>query len=203
MKKMTIFIVILFCLAIIMFVDRINADNVVPSKEKALQLGEEKYLMFLWMIDGAFNSERLKEDFTVNGKKLSEKNKVFTCKYKNKKDSECIGNNFKSEFKKLFSSHIDYESVYSDKKIYSWISFNKGNYYFNNLTTCNINRMNTNQQLKVKNINGTKITYEVLFENNQISQVIKREFVLVLEDNEWKIGRAFYYDLCGMRYTIN
>ena len=197
------FITVSFFLSIVFFVQYIKADNIVLTKEKALHLGEEKYLMFLWMVDGAFNSERFKEDFTVNGKKLSDNNKLFTCKYKNKKSSECIGNNFESEFKKLFSSRIDYEKVYSDKKIYSWMSFENGKYLFNSLATCNINRMNTNQELKVMNISDTRITYEVLFKDNQISHILKREFVLVLEDDEWKVSRAFYHDLCGMRYTIN
>ena len=75
--------------------------------------------------------------------------------------------------------------------------------HFNSLATCNINRMNTNQELKIMNISDTRITYEVLFKDNQISHILKREFVLVLEDDEWKVSRAFYHDLCGMRYTIN
>ena len=52
------------------------------------------------------------------------------------------------------------------------------------------------------NIDNQKIIYEVLFNNRQANKIIKRDFVLVLEDKEWKISSAFYYDLCGMRYTI-
>ena len=202
MKRVLFFITIITFLSILAFVILIKADGKTLTEEKALQIGEEKYLTFLWMVDGAFNSERLKEDFKVNNKSLSEEDKIFTCKYKKAKSKECVGNNFESEFKKLFSDTIDYENVYSDGVLYSWIAIKDGQYVFNNLDSCNINRMGTNQSLRLVNLSNDKIEYEVSFNNSQTNQVNKRDFVLVMEDNEWKISSAFYYDLCGMKYTV-
>ena len=195
MKRPIVPSLVLIFLGIILFVIFTNANNTITSEE-ALLIGEEKYLKFLWMVDGAFNSDRYKEDFVVNGKNL--KDKVFTCKYINSK--ECVGNNFESEFEKLFSKEINYQDVYSDKAIYSWITYDNGKYIFNNLTTCDINRMNVIQNIKVSKINNDKIVYEVSF--NEKERVNKREFVLMFEDNEWKISNAFYHDLCSMKYFI-
>ena len=191
MKKLFTPIIILISLFIILFVLFIKADGIFLTIEEATIIGEEKYLKFLWMVDGAFNSERLKEDFLVNDKKLTNEDKVFTCKYINKK--ECVGNNFEIEFNKLFSKKIDYEKVYSDGAIYTWITNKDNKYIFNNLNTCNINRMNKEQVLKVLDIENNKVIYEV---NN-------RKFILIYEDNEWKIDTAYYHDLCGMKYYIN
>ena len=164
------------------------SDNVINNRE-ALKIGEDKYLKFLWMVDGAFN----KEEFVVNNKKLNKEEKVFTCKYKN---NECISNNFESEFKKLFASNITYEKVYSDGISYSWFNYKNGNYYFNNINSCNVNRMSLNQEIKVIKIEDKKIVYEITIDNR------KRDFILVYEDNDWKISTAFYHDLCGMKYFI-
>ena len=200
MKKVFIPIVFLISLSIILFVVFTKANAKLLSSNEALNIGEEKYLKFLWMVDGAFNNDRLKEEFTVNDKKLSNDDKVFVCKYKKK--NECIGNNFESEFSKLFSKNIDYSKVYSDGVTYSWISIKDGEYIFNNLNSCSINRMGINHILKVKKILSDKIIYEVEFTNRGANQEMKRSFELILEDNEWKINYAFYYDLCGMWYTI-
>ncbi len=200
MQKQNIIIIVLLFLSIIFYIvyTKFYASNV--SYEYALKIGEEKYLKFLWMVDGAFNDERLNEEFIVNGKKLDDKDKLFTCKYENNK--ECIGNNFDSEFKKLFSSSINYKNVYSDFKIYSWLKYSNGKYIFNNLNICNINRMGQNHELKVMKIDHHKIKYEVMFNNRQTDKIIKRNFILNLEDNEWKIVNAYYHDLCGINYTI-
>lgn len=197
MKKVITIIMILLCFCIITFVVFTKADNNVLTKEEALHLGEEKYLKFLWMVDGAFNSERLNGDFLVNNKRLSDEDKVFTCKYKNNKTSECVGNNFEVEFKKLFSNNINYERVYSDGTIYDWITFKNGDYYFNNLNTCNIKRMELNHSLKVIKIDDKMIIYEV-----SMNKYSKRDFILIYEDGKWKINTAFYHDLCGMKYFI-
>ena len=202
MKKLIFIIMFLIFLLVIILVFFNNKKDALLAKEEALLIGEEKYLQFLWMVDGAFNNERLNEEFLVNNKKIMDKDKVFTCVYKTKKSKECAGNNFDSEFKKLFKSSINYEKVYSDGMVYSWITFNNGQYIFNNLDTCNINRMGLNHTLKVISFNNKKIIYEVLFDNRGTMRQIKRDFSLELEDNEWKISSAFYYDLCGMRYSI-
>lgn len=201
MKRIIIPIVFLISLAIILFIVFTNANSLLTEK-RAKEIGEEKYLKFLWIVDGAFNSNRLDGDFTVNGKKLDNKDKLFTCKYKNSKSSECIGNNFETEFKNLFSKKISYEKVYSDGAIYSWITYVDGKYVFNNTDSCSINRMNTTHELEVVSIENDKLVLEVKFKNNSINQVNTKNFELILEDNEWKISNAFYYDICGMQYVI-
>ena len=202
MRRVFIPVVFLICLSIVAFVIFTKANNENITSDISLKIGEEKYLQFLWMVDGAYNSERLKEDFIVNNKSLSNEEKVFTCKYNSFKDKECIGNNFESEFKKLFSKNITYEKVYSDGVLYSWVLIKNGKYVFNNVNTCNINRMGINHTLKLSTFNNHKMVYQVEFLNTLTNQLIKRDFILVLEDNEWKISNAFYYDLCGMRNTI-
>ena len=200
MKKIVVPIIFLISLSIILFVVFINAD-VSITKEEALKMGEEKYLKFLWMVDGAFNNERMKGEFTVNGKKIKEEDKVFTCKYqKNKK--ECIGNNFEEEFNKLFSKKIRHDNVYGDGNIYVWYKYQDNKYIFNNLDNCSVNRMGLDHQIKVDKINSDEIIFEVSFNNNQINLINTKKFILVLENNEWKISKAFYYDLCGMKYYI-
>ncbi len=202
MKKLFTPIVLLLITAFISFVVlMVKGDNIL-TKEQAIKIGEEKYLMFLWMVDGAYNSSRFNEDFMVNGKTISKENVQFTCEYKSKKDKECVGNNFESEFKNLFSKKINYEKVYSDGAIYSWISRKDNNYVFNNVDTCNINRMGINHELKVTSISLDKIEYEVTFDNRKTNGLNKRDFILVKEDNEWKVSNAFYYDLCGLKYFI-
>ena len=202
MKKTIFTITILVCFAMLAFVIVTKAHEDALTEEKALQIGVNKYLKFLWMVDGAFNSERMKEDFKVNGKELTIDDRIFTCKYVKAKDKECVGNNFESEFNNLFSSTISFEKVYSDGVLYSWISNKNGKYVFNDLDTCSINRMGINHELKVMDISNEKIIYEVLFPNNLTGQINRRDFVLIHEDNDWKISSAYYYDLCGMRYTI-
>lgn len=202
MKKLFVPITILFAIAIISFVIITKASDNTLTKDKALYIGEEKYLTFLWMVDGAFNSSKFNEDYSVNGKSISKEKQIFTCKYLNKKAKECVGNNFESEFRKLFSKKIRYEKVYSDGAIYSWITIKNNKYMFNNADTCNINRMGIKHNLKVSSINPDRIVYEVSFENRQTNKINKRDFILIKEDYEWKISSAFYYDLCGMKYYI-
>ena len=202
MKKKGGLLLIIVFISVIMFVIITKADQKIMSNDEALRIGEEKYLEFLWMVDGAFNSDRLKEDFIVNGKSLPKENKVFTCKYRKSKSVECIGNNFESEFRKLFSENVKYENVYSDGSIYSWIYYKDGKYIFNNLNNCSINRMGINQHLRIVEIMDDKMIFEASFLNRENNQMNNRNFVLVLEDRKWKISSAFYYDLCGMWYTI-
>lgn len=196
-----VFIPILFLIGLSVF-SIVKPNPEVLEYNEALQIGVDKYLKFLWMIDGAFNNERFKEEFTVNGNKMLDKDKVFTCTYKNKKSKECVGNNFESEFKKLFSKSISYERVYSDQTIYSWISIKNGKYVFKNLDNCHVDRMGISHQIEVVSIKSNEIVYDVLFENKQAKQTNKKDFKLILEDGNWKISSAFYYDLCGMHYII-
>ena len=200
MKKIIVPIVFLVCLSTVSFIIFIKADDLI-SNEEAIKIGEEKYMKFLWLVDGAFNNERMNGEFIVNGKKMNNKDKVFTCKYQ-KNNIECVGNNFEKEFSNLFSNNIRYDNVYSDGNIYSWYKYQNNKYVFNNLNNCNINRMGLNHKLNVDMISKDELIYDIVFIDNQIEHVNKKKFILVLENNEWKISKAYYHDLCGMNYYI-
>ena len=199
MKRVFIPVLFLIGLSIVSF---IKPNEEILEYNDALKIGINRYLKFLWMVDGAFNNERYNEEYVVNGNKMSDDDKIFTCKYKNRKRKECVGENFEQEFENLFSKNINYESVYGDQAIYSWVTYDKGKYIFKNLNSCNIDRMGINHHIEVTNIKSDVITYEVSFEGRQSGKVNKRKFILNLENNEWKIRRAFYHDLCGMRYVV-
>ena len=183
-----------------MFVIFTNANETILSKEEALKIGEEKYLKFLWMVDGVFNNTKDDNDFTVNGKELSKEDKIFKCNYKNSR--ECIGENFEIEFSNLFSKNINYDKVYSDGIMNSLYTYKNNEYIFSNSSSCNENRMSLEHQLKVVNISNNKLTYKVEFINRQSKTIEKRDFSLIKEDNEWKISTAFYYDICEYKYYI-
>lgn len=196
MKKVISPIIFLIFLSILSFVTFTLASNNILTKEEALKLGEEKYLKFLWMVDGAFNSEQYNEEYIVNDKSLGNNDKIFTCIYQNKNDKECISNNFTDEFNKLFSKNIKYDDVYSDGIMYSWYKLKDDKYVFNVLESCDVKRMNSKQRLSVIKINNNSITYEVSIDDDI------KDFILIYEDDEWKISKAFYHDLCELRYNI-
>ena len=191
-------IIFLISLSIMSFVTSTIAKNTLLTFEDAIKIGEEKYLRFLWIVDGAFNSERYNEDFTVNGKVLDKEEILFTCQYKDKKSNECVGNSFPEEFRNLFSERISYDDVYSDGITYSWYTYQDDKYIFNNSSNCSVKRMSFDHKLKVIKIKKDMIIYEVSFDNNKYI----KDFVLVKEDKEWKISKAFYHDLCELRYNI-
>jgi hypothetical protein len=200
MKKTITPIVFLIILSVLSFIILTKADNKIMTNEEALKLGEEKYLKFLWMVDGVFNSDKMNNDFIINGNSLSKEDKIFTCKYKN--NNECVGDNFETEFANIFSKYITYEDVYSDGEINSIISYNNGKYLFNIIDSCSINRMDLNQKIDVTEITDNRMVYKVYYNNGEHNITNKRNFVLVLEDDEWKISNAFYHDICGMQYYI-
>ena len=202
MKKTLVLIVSSITIAILLFVVFTKADYSTLTENEALTIGEEKYLEFLWMIDGAFNSEKVNSEFTVNGKMLDKDNKKFTCTYKNKKDNSCVGENFESEFKRLFASNITYNSVYGDGAFYTWIEHKNGKYIFNYINNCSISRMNLDQSIKLEDMNNKSLTFYVTIKDANYKKTKTRLFVLVNEDNEWKISRAYYRDICEMDYYI-
>lgn len=199
MRKVFIPAIILLFLTIIMFVVFTKASETPLTKDQAIIIGEEKYLQFLWMVDGAFNNQ---EEFIVNNKKIPEENKVFHCKYKNKSSKECVGENFEEEFSKLFSHDIKYDNVYSDDIMYNWHRFENGDHIFSMIDSCNVNRMPINHKLELVNISSNKLEFKVSFINRQTEIVNNRDFILVLEDGIWKINTAFYYDNCENKYYI-
>ena len=185
-------------ITILLFVILTKADKPTITREEALKIGTEKYLEFLWMVDGAFNNERLNGEFIVNGKKLDNNN--FTCKYKNKKDNTCVANNFEEEFKRIFASNISHDDVYSDGT-YSWIKHEKGKYVFNINHNCSTSRMNLEQEIKLGSMDSKRMNFNIITKKDN-NRVINRLFVLIKESNDWKISKAYYHDLCEMGYYI-
>lgn len=202
MKKERILILVVICLSIIFFVVFTKAGNSNLSYDEALKIGEEKYLKFLWMVDGAFNEKRIDGEFKVNGKTLDKDKKIFTCNYLKKEKNTCVGNNFQEEFNNLFASNIKYDSVYSDKMTFTWYKYKDGKYYFTNPNNCNIKRMSIEQKITVHEILDNKITYSVAYENDDYNRINYYYFTLINEENDWKISEAHYYDLCEMDYHI-
>ena len=186
---MVLTIVMIICLVYFMIIPSIEKNN-------ALIVGEEKYLEFLWMIDGAFNDSRYSESFTVNGKKLDDEKKIFQCDY-DKNMSTCKGENFEEAFNNLFDNGIMIDSVYGDKISFEWYVKKDDGYYFTNINTCNVSRMDLNQKLEAVEINDNELKFRVTLDDINV-----KSFELVKRDNIWKVSKAYYHDLCHMDYSI-
>ena len=193
--------ILLILLVIVLGVIGILYYNRKPilTMDEALILGEEKYLTFLWMVDGAFNDERIGYSFKVNNHDLKEENKTFKCVYQKDKKS-CISKNLEEEFKKTFSSSLTYKDVYSDGVSNSWYERKNNRDIFTNDNNCNTNRMNEIQKIEVSKIDPGKIKYTVSFKNGNREYL--KPFILIYENGVWKISSAYYHDLCGMDYNI-
>ena len=185
MKRQWLLILIVLCMCVTLFTIFTKADNNYNEKE-ILSIGEEKYLKFLWIVDGAFNETRMDGEYTVNGKKLNDLDKIFKCNYPKKNKETCVGENFQEEFDKIFSNSIRYDDVYGDKLTYNWFKYENGKYYFTNPNNCRINRMNLGQKISIKEVNDDKIVYNITYESNY-NHVNNSDFVLIKENNNWKI----------------
>ncbi len=186
------FIIVTYIISIFVFNNKMNDTD-------AIKIGEEKYLEFLWVVDGAFNNDL--GGFKVNGKELAKEKKTFTCKY-DKKTNNCIGEGFEDSFKNLFANHLSYDNVYSDGKIYTWYSYEKEKYKFDINHNCSIDRMPLNQELVLEKIEKDTLTYKVIFQEENKTKESKNTFELIKENNKWKINKAYYHDLCGLDYYI-
>ena len=120
---------------------------------------------------------------------------MFKCNYKNKKDNKCIGINFESEFSKLFSKNINYDNVYSDGMMNTWCVFENENYIFKKYSDCSENRMSKDHQLRLISIDNSELLFKASFINNRNGKIENRDFRLIMEDGNWKIKSAFYYDI--------
>ena len=195
MKKNLLIIIVISSLFFLIFV---KANSNEYSNDEVLKLGEDKYLQFLWMVDGVFNNQ---DEFIVNERKISDDDKIFKCEYK-KKSNECIAKNFETAFHALFASNIDYDIVYGDGLTFSIYRKEKDNYYFKPSNNCNIKKMNLKHTLTIKEYQEDKIIYSVSFKDDNSIQSTIREFILIKEHNKWKVHKAYYHDLCGMPYNI-
>ena len=187
----------------------ISIENELENQKSSQELttGINKYLEFLWMVDGAFNKSRFNnQDFEVNGQKLSG-NPSFTCLYQDNKNS-CISTNFEENFHKLFANNIKMDLVYGDGVALRWYKKTDDGYIFTNSNNCNIGRMNTKQSLILKEKNTNELKFRVYYEEKIADGIFKgdhvfdEEFVLVKQDNQWKVSKAYYHDPCYMEYII-
>lgn len=196
-----IFILILFFVGSLLLIRR-------PLNEKdALSLGENKYLEFLWMIDGAFNYERYnQEEFMVNDKVLENKPN-FSCTYDETKKT-CKATHFEENFHKIFANNIKMNNVYGDGVAIKWYLKDNNGYQFINSNNCQTVRMNNKHTLKVNSIAKDKIVYQVSFDDEVKSGTYQgkhhydKEFVLVYQDRTWKVSEAYYHDPCYAEYLI-
>lgn len=202
MKKLYVVILIISLLSVISFTIFTSADKTLLNKEDAIKVGEEKYLEFLWMIDGAFNDERYEYSFVVNDKSLNDNKKIFTCNYPKNNKRTCFANNFENAFHNLFVNKISYEDVYSDKVSFSWYAKKDNEFEFTNMNTCNAYRMGKVHNLQVISIDKRKLFFRVTFKDDRNNRVFDKMFVLSYEDNDWKISKAYYHDPCYMDYNI-
>ena len=130
---------------------------------------------------------------------MKEEDIIFTCDYTKKNKETCNGNNFAQEFNNLFSKSIRFNDVYSDNGTFNWLKYDNNNFYFTNSQNCSVNRMNLDQSLTIKSVSDDKIVYRVSYDKDNM---LYSDFVLVKENNDWKIKKAYYHDMCDMEYYI-
>lgn len=213
-KKVILLVVIVILLLILILIlkghDNNQNENIryVQDTKDPLSIGETKYLEFLWMVDGAFNYERYnKEDFKVNGKTL-ERKPDFTCTY-DKEMKTCVGHNFEEAYNKLFAKSVNINRVYGDGAAIRWYEKIDGVYTFTNVNSCDAGRMSTNQQLEITESDKDKIICKVTFDEELKSGIYKgkhhfdKEFVLVKENDTWKVSKAYYHNPCYMEHNVN
>lgn len=200
MKKIIVIITVIFLLIIGSFLFfRKNAN--LLSNDEALLIGENKYREFLWMTDGAFNDIRYGGVIEVNNNPILDNEKLITCNYISNK--RCVTDNFIENYKYLFSKDIPLDIVYGDMLTYKWFYIENDKYYFENPNICENRRMNISHTLEVKEIKTNQITYLATFQDAFSDKIYKKDFILKLEDDEWKVYKGFYKDPCSMDYNID
>lgn len=202
MKKQYILILITLLILVISFTIFIDADKALLNRNDAIKIGEEKYLEFLWMVDGAFNDSRFEYSFLVNDRKLEDDKKIFTCNYSKNNMKTCIAKNFESSFHDLFASNITFDNVYSDKVSFSWYEKKNNEYKFTNMNTCNVYRMGKEHKLQLISIGKNELSFRITFTNERNNRVFEKLFILNYEDDKWKVSKAYYHDPCYMDYNI-
>ena len=177
------------------------------DENNALSVGIRKYLEFLWIVDGAFNDSRMGNKIKVNNQEFDENNSVFKCKY-DKTNEWCKGENFEEAFRNVFSSDITYNDVYGDGLAVYWYEKREDGYFFQNSVGCSTERMSLNQMLELTKKDSNKLTFKVSYDDNvkasifQDEHQINRDFILIKENNDWKVSKAYYHDLCFQDYYI-
>ncbi len=196
MKKslwIVICLILLICVLFVKYIPYVKENNV-------LKIGEEKYLEFLWIVDGAFNDDRYNETFKVNGNSL-DNDKLFKCIY-SKNSNTCKGENFEEAFSNLFKMGFSYDDVYGDKVSFEWYEKIDDYYYFTNINSCNSGRMSIEHNLVIKKIESNRLTYQVTFNDDKSKRIYDKLFVLEKEKDKWKVSKAYYHDPCYMDYNI-
>ena len=199
MKKYWIIVIslIIFVLSIFTFL-RFKGLSI----DDAISLGENKFLEFTWITYGAFNDD---ENITINGKRLNDSHKIITCEAINGK---CFVRDFEQVYHRLFSKKVEMKKVYGDKFSFNWYEVIDNQYYFNYPKNCSIHSVIKDFSLKLVSNTFNKIVYEIEYLDEGIShdqekRKAVKQFILVKEDNDWKIAEAFYRDVCMMSYNIS
>ena len=61
--------------------------------------------------------------------------------------------------------------------------------------------MSLEQTLTIKEIYSDKIVYNVSYQGSY-KHINNYDFILIKENNDWKISEAYYNDLCEMEYHV-
>ena len=61
--------------------------------------------------------------------------------------------------------------------------------------------MSLEQNIKLDSISNNKLTFNVT-SLNDTNKTKTKQFILIREDNDWKISKAYYHDICEMNYYI-
>ena len=133
-SKKIIFIVLITLLLITSVSYAIYNYHPILSQDKALKLGEKKYLEFLWMVDGVFSNTKYK----VNDKEI--KNSIIS----KPKDNSFVIDNFEEVFHNLFVNSISYNQVYGDGISFSWYKKENDKYIFSPDFECSNKKMGIN-----------------------------------------------------------
>ena len=185
--------------------DNQSIEEIILSQKDTdeVKIGVNKYLEFLWMIDGAFDKTKTK--FEVNGEKINDLS--FKCEYRGTND-KCYGVNFEENYNKLFSNKVSMNRVYGDGVSLKWYDKIDGEYVFYVKNSCNVGRMNTKQSLILTEKTSKELKFKVYYNENISSGFFKgehaydKEFVLVKEDGSWKVRKAYYHNPCYIEYNI-
>lgn len=209
-----IYIILAIISVIVLFVYLFTGDKPIISTgfrllsdEEAVSVGTKKYLEFLWMVDGAFNDSRYEGRIKVNNQEFDESTAIFVCKYDKAKEW-CKGEKFEEAFRKVFSSDITYNDVYGDGLAVYWYEKRGDGYFFQNSNGCNIERMSLDQTLELIEKEKNQLTFKISYVDNVKAGAFQgehkkvRDFVLIKENGEWKVSKAYYHDLCFQDYPI-
>ncbi len=186
------------------FGDTSIEDIITEQKDTdEIKIGINKYLEFLWMVDGAFDTSKNK--FEVNGEKINDLS--FKCEYRGTND-KCYGVDFEENYNRIFSKQVSINRVYGDGVSLKWYEKVGNDYVFYPPKSCTVKRMNLKQSIILKEKTSKELKFLVYYNETVDSGFFKgnhqyeKEFVLVKEDGSWKVRKAYYHNPCYIEYNV-